>query len=244
MSKCNGNWKRLVMSSLLTCADRKALICRQSWKRDWRLHVQLELARRDPWFFLTRFCITLDSHDPQRPKKPFPDRPYLRELTNLWLRHPLLVIAKSRQMLATWLMVGLYLWDTMMLTGRLTFLQSKREEDAVGNHTAATGLLGRARFILEHLHPALTVKYRATANKIEFPSRNSTLWAVPQGPDIIRQHTASGILSDEMAFQYQAEDAYTAAIPTIENGGRFTALSTAHPGFFQRLYMDQLSNES
>jgi len=172
--------------------------------------------------------------------KLFPDRNYLRELTTLWRDRPLIVIAKSRQMLATWLFVCLYLWDAIMFKGRLIFLQSKREEDAVGNATAATGLLGRTRFVLERLPGELRPKFKATANKIEFPTRNSTIWAIPQGPDILRQHTASGILSDEMAFQYLAEETYAAALPTIEQKGRFTAISTANPGFFQKLYLDKL----
>ncbi len=228
------------MTNSLSYAQRKELVSRLALKIDYRKRLKLELAKRDPWFFMTKFCYTLDSHDPGQPKKLFPDRPHLRKLTELWLTHPLMVVAKSRQMLASWLFVGLFLWDTMMLTGRLTFLQSKREEDAIGNYTAATGLLGRARFILDHLDPKLKLPYKTTANKIEFPTRHSTLWAIPQGPDIIRQHTASGIFSDEMAFQYQAEQAYSAAIPTIENGGRFTAVSTAGPGFFQKLFFDQL----
>jgi len=190
--------------------------------------------------FLTNFCYTLDSHDTENPKKLFPNRIYLRELTQLWLEHPLIVIAKSRQMLATWLFVCLYLWDAVTFTGRLIFLQSKREEDAIGSYISATGLLGRTRYVLEHLPSELKPPFKATVNKIEFPTRNSTIWAIPQGPDVIRQHTASGILSDEMAFQYLAEQAYTAAIPTIENGGRFTAISTANPGFFQNLFLDNL----
>jgi len=202
--------------------------------------VLIELAKRDPYVFLTNFCVTLDSHDSQNPKKLFPNRPYLKELTHLWLTHPMLIVAKSRQMLATWLFVCLYLWDAITTPGRLIFLQSKREDDAVGNHTAATGLLGRTRFVFEHLPEELKIPYKATANKIEFPTQNSTIWAIPQGPDVLRQHTASGILSDEMAFQYLAEDTYTAAIPTIENGGKFTAVSTANPGFFQKLYLDTL----
>jgi len=199
-----------------------------------------EFARRDPWPFVTNYCHTLDSHDRKRPIKLFPNRPYLFELTQLWLKSPLLVVAKSRQMMATWLFVSLYLWDAITAPGRLIFLQSKREEDAIGNATAATGLLGRTRFVLDHLPEGLKPPFKATVNKIEFPDRNSTIWAIPQGPDILRQHTASGILSDEMGFQYLAEDAYTAALPTIENGGRFTALSTANPGFFQKLYNDEL----
>lgn len=200
----------------------------------------MTLATRDPWFFCCRFVITLDTHNKSQPLSAFPDYDYLRQLVDLWLEHPLLVIAKSRQMMATWLFVALYLWDTIMHTGRLTFLQSKREEDAIGNATAGTGLLGRTRFIFDRLPPALKPPHKATANKIEFPTINSTIWAIPQGADVLRQHTASGILADEFAFHPQAEDAYTAALPTIENGGRFTALSTAEPGFFHKLYSDTL----
>lgn len=198
------------------------------------------LARRDPWVFLTRFCHTLDSHDRRNTIKLFPNWAYLRDLARLWLTEPLLVVAKSRQMLATWLFVCLYLWRAIVRPGELIFLQSKREEDAVGNANAAAGLLGRMKFVLEHLPPLIRPRYRATANKIEFPDTRSTVWAIPQGADVIRQHTASGILSDEMAFQVDAEESYTAAIPTIENGGTFTAVSTANPGFFERLYNDRL----
>ncbi len=143
-------------------------------------------------------------------------------------------------MLATWLFVSLYLWQAITQPASLIFLQSKREEDAIGNYNAATGLLGRTRFILEHLPSKLKPRYKTSSNKIEFIDNHSTIWAIPQGPDILRQHTAAGILSDEMAFQYKAEEAYTAAIPTIENGGRFTAVSTANPGFFQKLFLDSL----
>jgi len=211
-----------------------------STTRRRRKRLTLELARRDPWVFVTRFCYTLDSHDRDQPIKLFPDRDYLRQLTHLWQSNPLLVVAKSRQMMATWLFVCLYLWEAIMNRGRLIFLQSKREDDAIGSAVSATGLLGRTRFVLERLPAELKPPFRAVAGRIDFPTRNSTIWAIPQGPDVLRQHTASGILSDEMAFQPQAEESYTAAMPTIENGGRFTAVSTAHPGFFQRLYLDTL----
>ncbi len=45
--------------------------------------------------------------------------------------------------------------------------------------------------------------------------------------------------SDETAFQEEAEDAYTAAIPTIEGGGKYTMVSTAHPGFFEAMVFDK-----
>ena len=159
--------------------------------------------------------------------------------------NPLLILCKSRQMLMTWLFCALAVWDAAFHHGRLIMLQSKREEDAIGDFTTGDGLLGRCKFILNHVpgRRLLGLEYREVFNKVIFTGHNSTLWAIPQGADIIRQRTASGILSDEAAFQDEFSDAYVAARPCIRGGGWFVALSTANPGFFQRLYQDTIDEE-
>ena len=195
--------------------------------------------------FLEHFVFTCDQHDEDNPVKPFPvDRPHIRPLVQLWLDNPLIALVKSRQMVMTWLFCCLYLWEAMFHPGRLVMLQSKREEDAIGDETAGDGLMGRVKFVLNHIPRVGIVVpvYRARANRLEFPAINSTIWAIPQGADIIRQRTASGILSDECGFQDEFANAYTAAIPCIRGGGRFTALSTANPGFFQHLIQDTVSD--
>ena len=203
-----------------------------------------EQAKRDPLCFLEEFVFTCDQHDKDSPIKRFPiQRPHLQAMVGLWLDNPLLAVKKSRQLIQTWLFVALGVWDWLFHDGRLIMFQSKREEDAVGDAVAGDGLLGRGRFIMDHL-PARSVlvpDYVATYNKMRLPSRNSTIWAIPQGANIIRQRTASGILSDEAAFQDQFGDAYTAAMPCIRGGGWVVALSSAHPGFFERLHGDTLS---
>ena len=208
-----------------------------------RLKARWELARFDPFRFLKGFVRTCDQHDTQHPIKPFPvDRPYIRPLIETWQDNPLLCIVKSRQMLQTWLWCAIALWDAMFHQGRLIMLQSKREEDAVGDAVSGDGLLGRIKFILNHIpgRQILVPQYRSVYNKLMFPDINSTLWAIPQGGDIVRQRTASGILSDEAAFQEEFSNAYVAAMPTIRSGGWFVALSSANPGFFQRLYEDRI----
>lgn len=165
-----------------------------------------------------------------------------------WLRNPLLAVKKSRQMLMTWLFVALGLWDAMFHPGRLIMFQSKRLDDAIGDETAGDGLLGRAKFIMHHLpgRELLLPEYepkRQTFDRIKFRSHNSTIWAIPQGADIIRQRTASGILSDEAAFQDQFASAYGAAMPCVRGGGWVVALSSAHPGFFERLHAGQLDED-
>ena len=201
-----------------------------------------EWARRDPMCFLRWFVFTCDQHDKQHPIKAFPvDRPHIGYVTRLWQHNRLLAIVKSRQMLMTWLFSTLALWDAMFHPGRLIMLQSKREDDAIGDENVGDGLLGRIKFILNHM-PAVPdmPRYEKIGNRVRFIDNNSTLWAIPQGATIIRQRTASGILSDEAAFQDEFSEAYTAARPCIRGGGWFVAVSTPHPGFFQQLYLDTL----
>ncbi len=194
-----------------------------------------KIALADPWYFIKNFVYTLDPHSPSQPIRKFPDKKYLEELTNIWLANPLLAVAKSRQMMATWLFSALYLWDTLH-KGKLNFFQSKKEEDA-------NSVLDRSKFIYSYLPTVLkwgAVDYstfRDLSNvpaptardvycNLSFPWLHSEIVAIPQGGDVIRMHTASGIFSDEDAFQEEAEAAFEAAKPTIEGGGRLTKASS------------------
>ena len=211
---------------------------------DPRLLAAWERARRDKMTFLRRFVYTCDQHDKDNPIKPFPaDRPHIEQMVRLWENNRLLAVVKSRQMIMTWLFVAIALHEVMTKRGRLVMLQSKREEDAIGDAVSGDGLLGRAKFILNQIpcHNKLGLRHTDRTNRIQFPATNSTLWAIPQGATIIRQRTASGILSDECGFQEEFADAYTAAMPCIRGGGWFVALSTAHPGFHNMLIEDRVS---
>uniref|UniRef100_A0A6M3J728 Putative terminase n=1 Tax=viral metagenome TaxID=1070528 RepID=A0A6M3J728_9ZZZZ len=180
---------------------------------------------------------TQDEHDKITPFKRFPDKEHTRLIADLWYRTPLLLLPKSRQMLMTWLISACYLWDTQFHQGRLNFFQSKKEDDA-------DRIVQRAWFIYEHQPDWIKDIFPAeyTSCHLKFKQSKSEIWGVPQGGDQIRSHTASGILSDEMGFQPEAEDAYTGALPTIKGGGRFTGVSSANPGFFFYLVGNRLGN--
>ena len=155
----------------------------------------------------------------------------------------------------TWLFAILSLWDAMFHRGRLIMLQSKREDDAVGDENSGDGLLGRVKFVMNHMPFAEdlvkynadgTLNYAPKYNMVRFLGMNSTLWAIPEGAAIIRQRTASGILSDEAAFQPRAGDSYTAGRPCIRGGGWYVSLTTpdaADGGHTRRLHEDRLDEE-
>lgn len=200
-------------------------------------------AGQDPLLFISDFVYTLDTHDKINPIKKFPgSRPHIQAMVKLWQDNPLLAIVKSRQMMQTWLFTALSLWDCLFNEGRLIMLQSKTEREAIGEMWSGQGLLGRCKFIYSQLPIWLRPAMRPKEKKVSFPTRHSTLWAIPQGADIIRSYTSAGILSDECAFQDEFSEAYGASVPTIRGGGWFVALSTAHPGFFQTLWNDNIGS--
>jgi len=59
--------------------------------------------------------------------------------------------------------------------------------------------------------------------------------AVGQGADQMRSYTASYVMLDEVAFWEQAEASWGALKPTIQGGGKICLISSANPGFFQRI---------
>lgn len=207
-------------------------------------------CKDDPYYWLTTWAFTLDVHDKDSPIKPFPQKDYLKFIVDAWVKHPLLLVPKSRQMMLSWIMVGLYLWDTQFHKGRLTFFQSKKADDA-------NDLVKRAKLIWDN-EPSFLKKYyedgkfkdlrcnpqnqgQHVYNSLTFPDIHSEIRGIPEGGDVIRMHTASGILSDEMAFQPEAKSAYTAAKPTISSKGRFTGVSTAEDNtFFEDLVFDRI----
>lgn len=195
--------------------------------------VELEKCRRAPWHWLTNYVWTLDSHDRKTPLRRFPNREYLKELVRIWQEEKLLLIPKSRQMMITWLMVALHLHDAQFYAGRCIFFQSKKEEDAAA-------LIERAKFIYDHQPAWMKEPAQKKSCEIFFPEKNSRIKGIPQGADQIRSYTASGIFIDEAAFQPGAREAFTAAKPSIDGGGRITMVSSANPGFFETLVNDKV----
>lgn len=207
--------------------------------------IEYERCRQSPEHWLwgngidhDGYVFTLDPHDKEKPTKRFPDKPYLRYLVKRWVEEPLLLIPKSRQIMASWLFTALYLWDTQFHKGRYNYFQSKKEEDA------DYLVRDRAGFILENqpsfLWPkGFDPKKDITYCKINFASLRSCIHGIPEGGDQIRSKVPSGLLSDEAAFQPQFKESIEAVKPCITGGGRVTCLSSANPGFFQDLVEDR-----
>lgn len=202
-----------------------------------------ELYRQEPltWLlssdYLERQVFTQDEHDDTVESKAFPDKAYIRQMVGWWLSSKMNLWEKSRQIMASWLMCALYLHDTQFGMGRRNFIQSKKELDS-------DALLRRCYFIWFHQEPWLKALFPAeyTYCHLRFfkPGQQgglpySELHAIPQGGDILRQYTASGLFIDEGAFQPDLESSIRSAGPMLKGGGRIDVVSSAEPGYFQLL---------
>jgi len=221
-------------------------------REDWRLKLEekpelavLELRKcaGDPWYFLTGWGKTLDQHG--EPVKPFPAKDYLRLLARRFLEKDLLIVYKSRQMMVSWLMSALCLWETLFHSGKLVVLQTKKAD-------AADNLIKRAHFIWKNLPeffrgfaPANPQKKGAHLyGRLEIPKFNSELMGIPEGTDQIRQYTASRVWEDEFQLQDKGREILEAVHPTIVGGGKIVLTGTAKPGFMKELVRDDIAETS
>ncbi len=208
-------------------------------ERDPELLTRYSKYVTDPWEFLVDCVYTIDQVDKKNPIKRFPSHyKYLKLFVRLWQRERLLIVPKSRRMFMSWCNIGLYLHDTMFGVGRTNVFQSKKEEDS-------DILINRAKFILDHIPEDKIPKdliptFDKTYCSLKFTDIHSEIIGVAQGADQTRGLTVSGALFDEFAFWDKAEETYSAFIPTIEGGGRCTILSSAAPGFMEKLVFDTL----
>ena len=212
-----------------------------------RIRARWTLAEADPIAYLRYFVYSCDQHDKITPCKAFPwYLDYIQYLVRLWQHNPFLSVLKSRQMMLTWLFVILATWEVIFHQGRLIMLQSKRLEDAKGDENSGDGLIGRAKYVMNHMpcREALIPGYNPTAEKIIYTGTGSTLQAIPQGGDVIRTHTVSGVISDEAAMQEECRDAHAAAMPCVRGGGWYVSITTPRygdKGFTRSLHEDTLS---
>jgi hypothetical protein len=225
-----------------------------------------ERCRRDPHYFVFESgLVTKDEHDMTCPAKPFPNDAYLHFTLDVLLiagrilppalaryaRPPhvtpgwteaiassgIVLIEKSRQVMATWLCCAYMLWRAKFHQHQLILVQSKREDDAANLVFAKEPWQARMSFMETHLPKYLqSVAWPRGGSfcQLTFPS-GSRAWGIPEGGDIIRSNTASVIFSDEAAFQPEFGASFTAALPAIKGGGSYIGVSSAEPGAFAEL---------
>lgn len=202
--------------------------------------VTVERWSKSVWAFVSEACLTIDEADDGAVKQ-FPNLLYLKKVCDTWQEHKLLAVPKSRRMMLTWVMLAIHLHLALFTPNSAIFIQSKKADDS-------DYLLGdnRLMFIYSHL-PSWLRKYGLPTVKrsqylLRF-SNGSMIKGIAQGPDQLRQYTATAIMCDEIAFWEQAETTWRAIRPVLQGGGRATLISSAGPGFFARIVQGRMREE-
>lgn len=173
--------------------------------------------------------------------RAMPMMEYFPPIIDAWLEHPLMVIEKSRDMMISWLAITMMTWDVLFHKGKQYLFQSETA-------SKTQELVKRVEVIYKHqpkwlrcIAPASFALGNNKAGVISVPTLDSEIIGLPKGADAVRQYHPSGIFSDEAAFNPEAGETFAAVKPAIQMGGRYLAVSSANPSFFQFLAQDTVA---
>jgi hypothetical protein len=193
--------------------------------------------------FMFKFAKTFDPLDEENPIKHFPDKAYIHDFIETWCRERFLAISKSRQMLGTWICVGLYCWDTYRHMGRFTIFKSvDKAHSGLGTKLA---LLWRAKHIHDHLPSCIKpqINRKLKDNILEYPDTNGHIQAMSMEGDASVSFTATGCMDDELSIQQYGEAGFTVIQPLLGETGRYTAIATPRgENFWYRLVEDRIDD--
>jgi phage FluMu gp28-like protein len=211
----------------LTLQEEEELVMLTNW----------DTWSQDPWKWVKDCCYTMDEADEGKTKK-FPDKEYLAYICTVWMQQNILAIPKTRRMMLSWIMLALHLWAALFHPQLAVFIQSKKEKDSAF-------LMSDERLMFIYNHLPIEYNWPKIIKKNGGPdgvgysyikfSNSTYIMAVGQGADQMRGYTASYVMLDEMAFWEQAEASWGSLKPTIQGGGKVALISSAGPGFFQRI---------
>jgi len=181
------------------------------------------------WSWMLEFVQTMDA---TRGLKPFPDYPFARRLIEGLFSERILLVAKSRQMLATWTVAAATLYRSLYEAPGVYLFLSKGARDS-------KELLKRLRIIARNLPEDIGAGIKVNAEEAIFPS-GSRIVSLPATEFAPRMYSPRGVFWDEMAFTPNAEDIWTSLKPAIDSGGSFVGVSTPNgaDGLFHRLISD------
>ena len=200
-----------------------------------RRHINpgIAAAIADPLVWLQQHTRTRDSHwrevGANSPYRPFPDKPYFRPIVEVIQQEQVTFIAKSRDMMLSWLCMG-YLTHACMTTEGIEVLVQSQTEDK------AAELVGYAKCLYEQqpaelkaIYPLADTSSPQSSLELNFATY-SRIIGIPHGADKIRSYHPWALLIDEAAFMPEAGEAYDEAVSACQ---KIVVLSSAGPGWFE-----------
>lgn len=159
----------------------------------------LFLCSEDAWYFISGYCTTNDELDPDNPYKPFPDKEYLKIACKYILTHDRLIIIKSRQIMISWLLSAIMLWEVLFKEGYKCYFR-------LINATKTDSKIKDRIYLMwsklpDHIKNAIRVNPTNRGKHLEGlfvnDSIGSQIISLPQGEDKILGESATRINEDD-----------------------------------------------
>jgi len=186
----------------------------------------LRRCAEDGLFWL-RYVSTLDEADPDAPVKPFPiDKDYVRLLWQVLATENRVVVAKSRQMIVSWLIAAFCVWYARFKPHQAVYWQTQDWADAASKVCQAEGsAAGRCQFIETHLPEWMRLEAKWQDGCMTY-SNGSFIQAVAGGADKIRGKVGSLIVEDEFAKQQEARGVWATIAPIAHEKVKIFVIGT------------------
>lgn len=190
------------------------------------VHDISERAAHDGLFWL-KWVQTRDEADPQHTIKSFPVHlEYIQQLWTLLCDSQRVVVAKSRQMLLSWVLCAFCCWWARYKAHQAVYWQTQQWKDAVGMTCSPAGApMGRCQFIEANLPRWMQLETKLAEGMLAYPN-GSVIQAVAGGADQIRGKVGSVIVLDEFAHQDEQAGVYTTVAPLVQKGAKLFIVST------------------
>ncbi len=198
---------------------------------------EISRCKNDFWHWLTHWCYTRDEDKKPgtSPLKLFPHKLYLKVLADLYQEPGMLLVLKTRQIMASWVSLLFSLWQVLYHPGMNILVQAKDERDAIL-------FLERIDHTYQHL-PEFLKHPKAKQIQLQFQCKHyegsSQLLGLPLGADKVRSQTVSYYFGDEAAFNPELKGCVTAVSPGLGSYGKLVLISTAGFSYFWDLYEDK-----
>jgi len=177
----------------------------------------------DPFKWMCEQVYTIDEADSKNPVKLFPKYRYLKEVLDCYFENKVIVLCKSRRMMAT------HLFSTLMVH-QLIFRPYSENVIVSINEDRAKGVLQRrCKAVYEFLdkrfpYPVLRDGQELRTDRMSNPYNGAQITALPSGSDKCRGLTITNGFYDELAFQNNVELNLKSLKPALEGDGCRAAL--------------------
>ena len=196
-------------------------------------------CKKSPSYFATNYCKTINIE--KNEVALFPEYSYLVRFLDENRIPKNIHIEKSRQMLISWAFMILFLYDLLFVDNVADFITSRKEflVDDGGRVSTPHSLMGRIRFMHEHLPRFLKQRIDFTYLKATNPATNSFVIGESSNPNAGRSGTWYRALMDEGALIPKSESVFASVYQACKTGTAVNSTPYGRGGCFGRIRFDK-----